>query len=144
MRYLLDTCVLSELAKTAPNENVVEWLRQRDEDTVFLSVLTLGEIQKGIAKLLDGKRKESIQLWLDNELRRRFSERLLPVDEEVALTWGLIQGGAERQGRPIPAIDGLLGATAVAHNLTVVTRDEADIGQTGARTFNPWRATDTE
>ena len=138
MRYLLDTCVISELAKAAPNTGVVRWIEDRDEETVFLSVLTLGEIQKGIAKLPNGKRKNAIQRWLDVDLRQRFSERLLPIDEEVALAWGLIQGDAERRGKPIPAIAGLIGATAIAKNLIVVTRDDRDIQRTGARVLNPW------
>jgi predicted nucleic acid-binding protein len=138
VRYLLDTCAISELAKAAPNAGVVKWLEERDEESIFLSVLTLGEIQKGVAKLPSGKRKDAIQRWLDVELRPRFSERLLAIDEEVALTWGLIQGEAERRGKPIPTIDGLIGATAIAKNLIVVTRDDRDIRQTGARVLNPW------
>lgn len=140
MRYLLDTCLLSELAKARPNRKVLAWLESQDEETLYLSVLTLGEIQKGIAKLANGKRRDTIQRWLDQDLRPRFSERTLPIDEEVAQTWGSIQGEAERQGRPIPTIDGLLGATALVHNLTVVTRNEHDIRPTGARVLNPWEA----
>ena len=139
MKYLLDTCVISELAKAAPNRLVVQWLEGCDEEALFLSVLTIGEIQKGIAKLANGKRKDTIQRWLDRDLRDRFSERLLDIDEEVALTWGLIQGEAEGRGRPIPTIDGLLGATAIANNLVVVTRNEEDIRPTGARVLNPWK-----
>ena len=139
MKYLLDTCVISELAKAAPNRHVVKWLDGCDEEATFLSVLTIGEIQKGIAKLADGKRKDTIQRWLDVDLRERFSERLLSIDEEVALTWGLIQGEAERRGKPMPTIDGLLGATAIANNLVFVTRNEDDIRSTGARVLNPWK-----
>ncbi len=138
MRYLLDTCVISELAKPKPNRDVVKWVERRDEEALFLSVLTIGEIQKGITKLADGKRRDSLQRWLDADLRNRFSDRTLPIDEEVALTWGLVQGEAERQGNPIPTVDGLLGATALAHNLAVATRNEQDVRPTGARTFNPW------
>ncbi len=140
MKYLLDTCVVSELAKPAPNKGVVQWLGGCDEEAVFLSVLTIGEIQKGIAKLPGSARKNAIQRWLDRDLRVRFSERILVIDEDVALTWGLIQGEAERRGSPIPTIDGLLGATAVANNLTVVTRNEDDIRPTGARVLNPWKS----
>lgn len=139
MKYLLDSCLISEVVKPNPNKAVVQWLHGRDEETLFLSVLTVGEIQKGIAKLPDGKRKQSIQIWLDEELRPRFSERILSIDEKVASTWGLIQGEAERAGHPIATIDGLLGATAIAHDLTLVTRDEEDLRRTGARILNPWR-----
>ena len=139
MRYLLDTCLISELVKAKPHKTVVEWLEGCDEEGLFLSVLVLGEIQKGIAKITDEKRKAAMQRWLDSDLRQRFAGRILPVSDEVALTWGIVQAKAEVQGAPIPAIDGLLGATALAHNLTVVTRNERDIKATGARVFNPWR-----
>lgn len=138
MRYLLDTCAISELVKAKPRKTVVEWIEGCDEDAVFLSVLTLGEIQKGIAKLTDERRKTKIQRWLDSDLRDRFAERILPVSEEVALTWGNLEGEAEAKGKPIPAIDGLIGATAIANNLTVVTRNVDDIGATGARTLDLW------
>jgi len=139
VRYLLDTCVISELVRPRPDQGVVEWLANREEESIFLSVLTLGDIQKGIAKLKNGNRRDAIQRWLDTELRERFSERTLPVDDEVTLAWGLIQAEAELQGTPVPTIDGLLGATAVAHNLTIVTRNEQDILPTGARVVNPWK-----
>jgi len=139
VRYLLDTCLISELVKTKPHKAVVEWLEGCDEEGMFLSVLVLGEIQKGIAKITDERRKASMQRWLDSDLRQRFAGRILPVSDEVALTWGIVQAKAELQGAPVPTIDGLLGATALAHNLTVVTRNERDIKATGARVFNPWR-----
>ncbi|MDD5674391.1 MAG: type II toxin-antitoxin system VapC family toxin [Chitinivibrionales bacterium] len=139
MNYLLDTCIISELAKPKPEKKVVTWIEGYDEDFFFLSVLTLGEIQKGIAKLSDQKRKASYQHWLDADLRTRFSGRILPVDQDVALAWGILQGKAEAAGRPLPTVDGLLGATAVVHNLTVVTRNEPDLVATGAPLFNPWK-----
>ncbi len=138
MKYLFDTCTISELVKSRPNRKVVEWVQSCDEDSVFLSVLTLGEIQKGIAKLDDLRRRSTIQRWLDRELRARFADRILPISEEVALAWGLIEGEAQSRGRPLPTIDALIGATAVEHNLTVVTRNTGDIEATGARVLNPW------
>lgn len=138
MKYLLDTCVVSELSKKKPDSGVLQWLKDIDEDYTFLSVLTLGEIQKGIAKLADGKRKQILQTWLDSNLRNRFGDRIIGITAEVALAWGIIQGEKEAGGKPIPTIDGLIGATAVAHNLTVVTRNDTDIAPTGARTLNPW------
>jgi len=142
LRYLLDTCVISELQKATPNAQVIAWLDARDEESLFLSVLTLGEIQKGIANLNDPARKDILQRWLDGELRRRFSERIVAIDEDIALTWGQIQGDAQRRGMSIPVIDGLIGATAVANNLTVVTRNVDDIGRTGARILNPWNTSE--
>jgi toxin FitB len=133
--WLLDTCVISEPTKKTPNPRVLQWLASRSEDTCFLSVLTLGELRKGTSKLPQGPRRHALELWLENELRRRFEGRILPIDESVAFTWGEIQA---RIGRPIPAIDSLIAATAIAHDLTVVTRNTADLAATGAKLFNPW------
>jgi predicted nucleic acid-binding protein len=138
VRYILDTCVISELIKRKPDKHVVNWVGNCLEETLFLSVLTIGEIQKGIARHAEEGRKSSLQLWLDSQLRERFEERILAVTEEVALTWGIIQGEAELKGRSIPTIDGLLGATAICHNMTIATRNEKDLRNTGARIFNPW------
>lgn len=138
MKYLLDTCAISELVKKHPNEKIVQWIKECDEDAVFISVLTLGEIQKGISKLDDNRRRIKIQKWLDSDLRDRFAERILPISLEVALTWGVIEGESSNKGRPLPVIDALIGATAVTHNLTVVTRNERDIRGTGARILNLW------
>lgn len=138
MKYLLDTCLISELIKSRPDKKVLKWVEGCDEEAFFLSVMTIGEIQKGIAKIKDKNRKSIIQRWLDHELRDRFVDRILLITEGVALAWGIIQGEAECKGNSIPAIDGLIGATAIAHNLTVVTRNEKDIAKTGARILNPW------
>lgn len=138
MKYLLDTCTISELVKSRPNRKVVKWIEECDEDSIFLSVLTVGEIQKGISKLEDERRRVKIQRWLDSDLKARFTDRILSVSEDVALTWGILEGESESRGRPIPVIDALIGATALAYNLTVVTRNIDDIVPTGARVLNPW------
>ena len=138
MKYLIDTCVISELVRKKPDSQVLEWIENCDEDHLYLSVLTLGEIQKGISRLSDSRRKLPIQKWLDTDLRARFEGRILPITDEIALTWGLIQAEAELKGSPIPTIDALIGATAVAHNLYVVTRNESDIQRTGVHILNPW------
>jgi len=139
MRYLLDTCVISELIKKKPDKKVVEWIGGCAEEMLFLSVLTIGEIQKGIARLSEESRKASLQSWLDTQLRERFSDRIFAITEDVALTWGIIQGEAELKGKPLPTIDGLIGATAICNNLTIATRNEKDILRSGARIFNPWQ-----
>lgn len=126
------------MVKKHPNEKVVEWIKECDEDSVFLSVLTLGEIQKGISKFKDNKRRLKIQRWLDIDLKERFSERILPVSLEIALTWGVVEGESLNNGRPLPTIDALIGATALTYNLTVVTRNVKDIQATGARTIDIW------
>jgi predicted nucleic acid-binding protein len=136
--YLLDTCVLSELRKPAPDPNVTAWIQQIDESRLYLSVIVLGEIQKGIAQLDDSKKKQSLQLWLEQDLPARFAGRILPVDSNVALEWGLLQGLAARSGNPVPVIDSLLGATAICHNLTLVTRNTADFERLPVKLVNPW------
>ncbi len=138
MRYLLDTCVVSEFAKPVPNAGLLDWLEGGDEDTFFLSVLSLGEIQKGIEKLPKSKRKSRLEHWLERDVRARFSGRTLEVSEEIALRWGKILGEAEKQGHPLPVVDALLGATALTHGLTIVTHNENDLSRTGARMVDPW------
>lgn len=138
MKYLLDTCVLSEMIRLNPNASVIKWISSCNEDQLFISVLTLGEIQKGISKLSNIKRKDVLQHWLDNDLTERFDGRILPITRETALTWGEVLGEAEAKGRTLPSIDGLIGATAIAHNLTVVTRNEKDLTFSGVKLLNPW------
>ncbi|GAJ21208.1 unnamed protein product [marine sediment metagenome] len=100
--------------------------------------MSLGELQKGIGKLDEGKKRHKLQSWFDHDLRRRFSGRILTIDEEVACRWGQLSGEAEKQGRKVPILDGLLAATALAYGLTVVTRNTEDMKVTGAKLFNPW------
>lgn len=140
MKYLLDTCVVSELVRRVPDDHVCAWVDARDEDALYLSVLTLGEVRKGIVKLADRTRRAALQAWLDRDLRDRFSGRILPVSVDVALVWGGLCGEAEGRGQPVPSIDGLIGATAIAHGLIVATRNVSDIGSTGARVHNPWKS----
>lgn len=136
--YLLDTCVLSELTKPTPHQRVVAWLNGHEEQFYFLSVLTLGEIEKGITKLPESKKKKRIRSWFENAMQQRFAGRILDVDERVARVWGRIQGEAEKKGLPIPTIDALLAATAHAHSLKLVTRNNADMKRTGAAIVDPW------
>lgn len=138
MNYLLDTCLLSELSRNDPDPGVADWIAQVEEGRLFVSALSLGEIQKGIGKLKSGKRKTAIQTWLDRDLLLRFSERLLPIDQEVALEWGLLCAALEAKGRPAPVIDSLLAATAVTYNLAIVTRNQKDFQELPVKTVNPW------
>ena len=138
MRYLLDTCLISELVKAHPAKPVAGWLMEQREEDLYLSVLTLGEIQKGIAPLADGRRKARLQAWLDHDLRERFRGRIVGITEDVALAWGRVSGAALRRGRPLLVMDALIAASAAAIDATVVTRDESGIRAAGARTFNPW------
>ncbi len=138
MNFLLDTCVISELIKRKPSEKVTNWFSGKDEENLFISVLTLGEIRKGIEKLRESKRKEALYNWLTNNLKERFWNRIIDIDMQVAMTWGKIQGISERVGQPMPAIDSLIAATGIAYNLTVITRNISDMNASGAMLLNPW------
>lgn len=136
--FLLDTNVVSELIKPNPNAGLVRWVEAADEDLLYLSVLTLGEVRKGIMGLRAGTRRTKLEMWFESGLRARFSGRTLPVDEGVADRWGTIAAVSAAQGKPVPVIDGLLAATALEHNLTFVTRNTAHVTGTGVRVMNPW------
>ena len=140
MNYLLDTCVISEIIKPEPNQKVIGWIAEQSEQHLFLSVIVLGEIQKGISKLSSSKKKAALQLWLQNDLQERFNGRIVPINEDVALNWGIIQASAEQQGKIIPSIDGLIAATAVAYKMTVVTRNVQDMAASGVQLLNPWES----
>ncbi len=136
--FLLDTNVISELVKPKPNPNVTKWIDATDEELLYLSVLTLGEIRRGIASLPDAARRVKLETWLDRELVLRFSDRILPIDLAIADRWGRLTGTAAARKSPLPVIDGLLAATAVHHDLTLVTRDTKHLTGTGVTFFNPW------
>ena len=138
MKYLLDTCLISELVKKEPNPAVVSWLDEEDEQKLFLSVLNLGELQKGISKLPDGAKKDELQAWVALDLVERFAGRILDIDQETALCWGRLQGEAEQAGEKLPVMDSFIAATAAAHGLVVVTRNVRDMERCQARVFNPW------
>ena len=136
--FLLDTNVISELIKPVPEANVTTWIERIDESLLYLSVLTLGEIRRGIAVLPQSRRRATLEAWLDKELRARFEDRILAIDQEVADRWGLLTAAARSNGIVLPVIDGLLAATALEHNLTLVTRDTGQIPSMGVVVFNPW------
>ena len=134
---LLDTCVVSEVAKSMPDPAVAAWFEAIPEHDLRLSVLTLGEIRKGAALLEPGQRRDRVEAWLDG-LVRTFADRLLPVDQDVALQWGAVCAEGQRSGRRRPPIDALLAATAVRHQLVLATRNTSDFEGTGATLVNPW------
>ena len=137
MRVLLDTCVISELRRKEPDSGVrtqVEAIRNED---LFLSVLTLGELAKGISLLEAGPRRDSLLHWLLT-LEQSYAERILPVDTETARIWGELTAAAQAHGRIVAAVDGLIAATAIRHGLHVMTRNIPDFEPTGAMLVNPW------
>ena len=134
--FLLDTNVISELVRPRPEPKVISWVAATSEDLLYLSVLTLGEIRKGIAALKDASRRVALESWLDADLVTRFAGRILAVDLAIADRWGHLAG---RPGaKLLPVIDGLLAATALHYNLTLVTRNTADVASTGVAVYNPW------
>ncbi len=138
MKYLLDTCMLSELIKKNPSQKVTRWLSKNDEIDLFISVLTIGEIHKGIEKLPESKRKEKLHQWVNTDLIERFKGRIIDFDSKTATVWGKIQAHSELSGRAMPAIDGQIVATGISFDLTVATRNTSDTEISGAALFNPW------
>lgn len=139
MSFLLDTCVVSEIAKATVDAKVTAWANSRNELDFYISALTLGELQKGAKRLAEGRKKALLLAWLHDDLIKRFADRVLPVDQAVALRWGEMQAQLEQQGKPMPAIDGLIAATALHHQLTVVTRNTRDMAASGVTLFDPWQ-----
>lgn len=135
MSYLIDTNVISELARARPEIRVVEWFESTPGSALFLSVLTLGELRKGVERLPDASRRERLRLWLEVDLPAWFGDQLLPVDAAVADRWGRLLAEA---ARPLPAVDSLLAATALHHDLRLVTRNERDFVYPGLDVVNPW------
>jgi toxin FitB len=136
--FLLDTNCVSEMVRVRPEPRVLAWIGEADETLLYLSVLTFGEIRKGVATLPQGKRRSGLEMWLEAELRARFSGRILPIDEPVADRWGLLTANAKAEGKALSIIDGLLAATAIHHNLTVVSRNVSDFASTQVPVVNPW------
>ena len=135
MSYLLDTNVVSELARKRPNKRVLSWFGQVPDSALHLSVLSLGEIRSGVEKLESGPRKEKLRLWLEQNLPEWFEDRLLPVSAPVAERWGRLLAEV---GRPVAAIDSLLAATALHHGQRIVTRNVTDFAFPGLDVVNPW------
>jgi toxin FitB len=138
--FLLDTNCISELIRSRPEPRVVDWLRAADESLLYVSVLTLGEIRMGAAFLPQSKPRTQLEIWLEFDLRVRFSGRVLGIDGEIAERWGWLTAEAKQRGRPLAAIDGLLAATALHHNLTMVSRDVSGFAGAQIAVLNPWEA----
>ena len=139
MTYLLDTPVVSELVRPEPNAGVTSWVEEQVEASLFLSVLTLGELAKGVARLPPSRRRERLASWLQQDIVARFEGRVLPVTAEVARRWGELDARALDAGTPLPAVDGLLAATALVHRLAVVTHNSRHFAPTGVEVVDPWR-----
>lgn len=139
MSYLLDTNVLSETVRRRAEPRVLEWLDRVPSEALHVSVLTLGEIRRGVERAADPRRRERLRVWLDHDLADWFGPRVLPIDRAVADRWGRLLAEV---GRPMPTIDSLLAATALHFELRLVTRNTADFGFPGLEVVDPWAAID--
>lgn len=136
MSYLIDTNVLSELVRRKPDARVTDWFENIADEALHISVLTLGEIRKGVELLRDDARKEKLRLWLEHDFPAWFGARVLGVDLAVSDRWGRLLAEMER---PVAAIDSLLAATALHHELRMVTRNTRDFDFPGLEVINPWK-----
>jgi predicted nucleic acid-binding protein len=137
MNYLLDTCVLSELIKKDPNRKFLTWVSTRPKNALFISAITVAEIWQGIRSLPAGTQRDQLTKWFSG-LKSEFSSHVVPIDFEVAIEYGDLQGSAKLRGKPFPVLDCLIAATALCHRMVVITRNVKDFDRTGAEVFNPW------
>lgn len=136
--FLLDTNIPSEMTRPYPQSSVTQWLDDADDHQLYFSVISLGEILKGITVLPVSKRRGELQQWLDETLRPWFEDRILPVNEPIAERWGLLAGQCKLKGRPLNVADGFIAATALEHDLIVVTRNVRDFEGLGVDVLNSW------
>lgn len=137
MKYLLDTCVLSEFVKTAPEPKVLAWINARDENELYVAAMTLAELRRGVARLSPSRRKTDLMAWLE-QLQAGFADRILPFTRETAAYWGEMCARVEAGGRTMAAFDSIIAATAVEHGLVLVTRNDRDFTAALPVVFNPW------
>jgi toxin FitB len=138
LNYLLDTCLLSELIKSSPNQQVLIWIKAQTSQHLFVSALTLAELHRGVAKLSSSKRKNALSLWLA-QLEIQFEDRLLPFTQETSAIWGKMCAQMESKGHPMSLMDSMIAATAQEHGLNVVTRNEKDFIHAPVMVINPWK-----
>ena len=138
MNLLLDTNVLSEVQRPLPAPQVLAWLDAVDEDRVFVSIASIAELRRGIALMDDGRRRAALATWLANDLPARFAERIVPIDHAIAEHWGDLMAQSRRSGVALSVMDGFFAATALAKDLTLVTRNVSDFASCGVRLLNPW------
>ena len=139
MRFLLDTNVISELVKPLPNENVWEWVNALPDEQLFISSITIGELQRGIELLPPSIRRSDYERWLQEQILTQYADRIIAVDTMVMLRWGALMAGTAAKGRPLPVFDSLLAATALTPNMQLVTRNVQDFAETGVQVVNPWQ-----
>jgi len=141
MAYLIDTNVVSETLKPRPEPLVIEWIHGRMPNDLFLSSISLGELVRGARRVRDKAKRERFEAWINRDLSAQFQGRILPFDHRSAVIWGEIMGDGDRTGRPKPMADAQIAAVALAHDLTLVTRNTGDFAGMGMALFNPWAST---
>ena len=138
MNYLLDTCVLSEFTRRQPYQRLVNWLDSIEEEKLFISVITVGEIQRGIERLPNSHRKTELLVWMNNGLLNRFAERTISIDSPTMYLWGSLTANLEASGQPMGVMDSLIVASALQNNLILATRNVTDFLPSGVQVINPW------
>ena len=138
MNYLLDTCVISEVLNKQPNPKALEFVDNLDPEEVYLSAITIGELYKGIARLPASRRKNELQAWFEDELLVRYEGKILSLDADVLMTWGGLVAKLEADGCVMPAMDSLIAAIVLTHDMTLVTRNVSDFKNSGVKIANPW------
>jgi toxin FitB len=139
MNYLLDTCVLSEYTRRRPDGKVIQWMDAIRDDELYISVITFGEIQRGIDKLTESPRRTDLITWMNEDLVNRFDGRIVPIDLETMLLWGNLTARMDANGTPMSLMDSLIAVSALRNNLVLVTRNETDFQASGVRLVNPWK-----
>lgn len=140
MKYLIDTCVISELIKINPDPSCITWIRSHHESSFYISVLTIGELRKGISKLKPSKKRIQLEHWFEEEFIPRFQLRIISIDEAVAMKWGELLARCESAGRSLPTIGSLIAATAAIHSFAIVTRNVKDFNDLDVEIVNPWNS----
>jgi len=138
--FLLDTNIPSELIRSRPDSRVRNWVYARDEQSLYLSAVTIGELRRGFVLLPAGRRRVELERWLENDLLPRFHARILPVTHSIADRWGVLDGQCQLKGTPLNTADGMIAATALEHGLTLVTRNVKDFAGLDVVLLNPWEA----
>jgi predicted nucleic acid-binding protein len=138
--FLLDTNIASELIRTRPEPRVANWVYAKDEQSLYLSAVSIGELRRGFVILPASRRRTELEQWFENDLVPRFRGRILPVTFSIANRWGILDGECQLRGTPLNTADGMIAATALERDLTVVTRNVKDFASLGVTVFNPWDA----
>jgi tRNA(fMet)-specific endonuclease VapC len=139
--FLLDTNIPSEMLRPRPNANVVAWVKQQLNETLFVSVVTMGELRRGVTLLAEqSPRRAELERMIHEKVPSWFQDRILPVTRTIAERWGVLDGERQLAGRPMNIADGMIAATALEHDLVVVTRNVKDFAGLGVTVFSPWDA----